>query len=141
VSTDINTAEQTPFEGSPVMNPIVESQQPAQATTEVIQEIQALDLEPAPRASEAVELVSPAFETAETVKPIETAKPIEVSKPAIDISQELQAAGLEWVQTDPTKTPIEQPAPSAPILGRKPRRSEAISAPEELVMVETRNHE
>ncbi len=88
-----------------------------------------------------IDSVSPTIEAVEFVKPIEAAKPIEVTKPAIDLSQELQAAGLEWVQTDPTKTPIEQPAPSAPILGRKPRRSEAISAPEELVMVETRNHE
>ena len=59
----------------------------------------------------------------------------------VDLSKELQAAGLEWVQTDPSKAPTEQPAPIAPILGRKPRRSEAVSAPEELVMVETRNHE
>ena len=59
----------------------------------------------------------------------------------IDLSQELQAAGLEWVQTDPQKGPVEQPAAIAPILGRKPRRSQAVSTPEELVMVETRNNE
>lgn len=144
VSTDIKAAEQAPLESPPVIAPSVESQQPVQTAPEVIKEIETVDAEPAPRAFEAAELLNPAVETpeaAETVKPIEVAKPIEVSKPGIDLSQELQAAGLEWVQTDPTKTPIEQPAPSAPILGRKPRRSEAISAPEELVMVETRNHE
>jgi hypothetical protein len=135
----MNAGEQTPLESPRLIDPTVAHQQPVQAGLEVTQEIKGE--EPNRTAVEAAEPVSPASEAAEFVKPIEAAKPIEVSKPAIDLSQELQAAGLEWVQTDPTKTPIEQPAPSAPILGRKPRRSEAISAPEELVMVETRNHE
>ncbi len=137
--TDLNAGEQTPLESPRLIDPTVEPQQAMQAGLEAIQEIKGV--EPNRAAVQVAEPFSPAIEAAEFVKPIEAAKPIEVTKPAIDLSQELQAAGLEWVQTDPTKTPIKQPAPSAPILGRKPRRSEAISAPEELVMVETRNHE
>jgi ribonuclease E len=72
--------------------------------------------------------------------PVGSLAPAAPPKP-VDLSKELQAAGLEWIQTDPSKATAEQPALTAPILGRKPRRSEAVSTPEELVMVETRNHE
>ncbi|MFZ9810507.1 MAG: Rne/Rng family ribonuclease [Burkholderiaceae bacterium] len=93
--------------------------------------------------SPTVALVPAASPQSSTPSPDRLEESVVTAPPArpVDLSKELQAAGLEWVQTDPSKAPTEQPAPIAPILGRKPRRSEAVSAPEELVMVETRNHE
>jgi ribonuclease E len=99
----------------------------------IVDQPSALEQDSEPRAAAPVPAVSPH-------SPVET---VVVAAPAspIDLSRELQAAGLEWVQTDPEKAPTEQPAAVAPILGRKPRRSQAVSTSEELVMVETRNNE
>jgi len=115
--------------GQPDLQSITAPAVPQPASAEIVLPEQAL----VPAASPQSPTPSP-DRLEESVVTAAPAKPV-------DLSKKLQAAGLEWVQTDPSKAPTEQPAPIAPILGRKPRRSEAVSAPEELVMVETRNHE
>ncbi len=57
------------------------------------------------------------------------------------LNQVLDAAGLQWVQTDPTKAPAEAVAKPPPQLGRKPRRNQASAESEPMVMVETRSSE
>ncbi|MFM1849969.1 MAG: hypothetical protein RL446_808 [Pseudomonadota bacterium] len=114
---------------------------------------------------------APAAETAPVVAPAAMAEPIVVAKPApvvteapaapatpapipapvavavtepVDpakLNQVLDAAGLQWVQTDPTKAPVEAVAEPAPQLGRKPKRSQQTAEAEPLVMVETRSSE
>ena len=53
----------------------------------------------------------------------------------------LDAAGLQWVQTDPNKAPVEAIAEPPPQLGRKPKRSQQTAESEPMVMVETRSSE
>ncbi|MFZ9244156.1 MAG: hypothetical protein ACO22S_03540, partial [Burkholderiaceae bacterium] len=114
---------------------------------------------------------APAAETAPVVAPAAVPEPIVVAKPApvvteapaappapvptpapvavavaepVDpakLNQVLDAAGLQWVQTDPTKAPAEAVAEPAPQLGRKPKRSQQATEAEPLVMVETRSSE
>ena len=69
--------------------------------------------------------------------PVPVAEPVDPAK----LSQVLDAAGLQWVQTDPTKAPVEAVAEPAPQLGRKPKRSQQTAEAEPLVMVETRSSE
>ncbi|MEN9829607.1 MAG: hypothetical protein RLZZ80_1101 [Pseudomonadota bacterium] len=69
--------------------------------------------------------------------PVPVAEPVDPAK----LNQVLDAAGLQWVQTDPTKAPVEAVAEPAPQLGRKPKRSQQTAEAEPLVMVETRSSE
>ena len=68
---------------------------------------------------------------------VAVAEPVDPAK----LNQVLDAAGLQWVQTDPTKAPAEAVAEPAPQLGRKPKRSQQATEAEPLVMVETRSSE
>ena len=56
------------------------------------------------------------------------------------IQQSLDQAGLQWVQTDPTKAVPEAVAETPPKLGRSPRRNTETAPQEPLVMVETRQN-
>jgi ribonuclease E len=56
------------------------------------------------------------------------------------LQQSLDLAGLQWVQTDPSKTVAEATAEPPPKLGRAPRRNTETAPQEPLVMVETRNN-
>lgn len=75
--------------------------------------------------------------------PVVATAPTPVATPAdpAQLNQVLDAAGLQWVQTDPTKAPAEAVAEPPPQLGRKPRRSQVASESEPMVMVETRSSE
>ena len=69
--------------------------------------------------------------------PLPVAEPVDPAK----LNQVLDAAGLQWVQTDPNKAPVEAIAEPPPKLGRKPRRNQQAAESEPMVMVETRSSE
>jgi hypothetical protein len=57
------------------------------------------------------------------------------------LQETLGAAGLQWVQTDPSKAMTEAVAEPPPKLGRAPRKPAPTATTEEsLVMVETRQN-
>jgi len=67
------------------------------------------------------------------------------SAPAIQVSEEslrqsLDAVGLQWVQTDPSKSSLEAMPEPPQKLGRAPRRNTDTAPQEPLVMVETRQN-
>jgi ribonuclease E len=74
-------------------------------------------------------------EVAPTPAPV--VEPVDPAK----LNQVLDAAGLQWVQTDPNKAPVEAIAEPPPQLGRKPKRSQQTGESEPMVMVETRSSE
>ncbi|MFZ9162490.1 MAG: ribonuclease E/G, partial [Burkholderiaceae bacterium] len=88
---------------------------------------------PAPVVTEA-----PAAPPAPVPTPAPVAVAVAVAEPVdpAKLNQVLDAAGLQWVQTDPTKAPAEAVAEPAPQLGRKPKRSQQATEAEPLVMVE-----
>lgn len=94
-------------------------------------------------AAPAVELVA-AAEASPSMEPIPAPAPVvaTVTAPAnpINLSSELQKAGLQLIET--SSTPAAAPAIEAPTqpLGRKPKPPVAISN-EPLQMVETQNRE
>jgi ribonuclease E len=69
--------------------------------------------------------------------PVPVAEPVDPAK----LNQVLDAVGLQWVQTDPNKAPVEAIAEPPPKLGRKPKRSQQTAETEPMVMVETRSSE
>ncbi|MEK9811773.1 MAG: Rne/Rng family ribonuclease [Bordetella sp.] len=154
-------AAQTEFESStpaieasePVTPAVTQDLVPAAAMPDALPSIKTASAPPAPVMLETnpakivvpeqtpVQSSSSSHQTVPSSPPAESVATAE-SFNHVDLSNKLQAAGLEWVQTDPSKTPTDHSAPiTPPIFGRKPRRSETLSAPEELFMVETRNHE
>lgn len=97
----------------------------------------AIEPAPAPQTAPAV-AEAKAAEPAAPVAPIAAAEPIRVSEETL--KQTLDQAGLQWVQTDPTKAPAEAVAEPPPKLGRAPRRNTETAPQEPLVMVETRQN-
>jgi hypothetical protein len=79
------------------------------------------------------------------VAPTPVAEPTPVAIAAAPISehsikQSLDDAGLQWVQTDPSKAMTEAVAEPPPKLGRAPRKNTETAPQEPLVMVETRQN-
>ncbi len=72
------------------------------------------------------------------IAPIAAPEPIRLSEEVL--KQNLDQAGLQWVQTDPNKAPAEAVAEPPPKLGRTPRRNTETAPQEPLVMVETRQN-
>ncbi|MBU3724255.1 MAG: Rne/Rng family ribonuclease [Burkholderiaceae bacterium] len=79
----------------------------------------------------------PVSEPIVTAAPV-AAAPIQVSEEAL--KKNLDEAGLQWVQTDPSKAVEEASAEPPPKLGRTPRRNTETAPQEPLVMVETRQN-
>ena len=93
------------------------------------------------------EAPSPSLQVSEAPSPSLRASEasVAIQPPPIQITEEtlkqtLEAAGLQWVQTDPNKAPTEALAEPPPRLGRAPRRQVDTAPQEPLVMVETRQN-
>ncbi len=121
VPAEASTAQTTPMAAPAAMPEPIVVAKPAPVVTEA----------PAAPAAPAAPMPIPAPVAAAVVEPVDPAK----------LNQVLDAAGLQWVQTDPTKAPAEAVAEPAPQLGRKPKRSQQVTEAEPLVMVETRSSE
>ena len=92
----------------------------------------------APVAAAPVAEATVAEATVETATVAEVIAPADLSAPALQES--LDQAGLQWVQTDPSKAVTEAVAEPPPRLGRAPRRNTETAPQEPLVMVETRHN-
>ena len=87
---------------------------------------------PAAQAETPVAAPAAAQTTAPEPTPVQAAvtkviEPADLSAPALQ--QSLDQAGLQWVQTDPSKAVAEAAAEPAPKLGRAPRRNTATAPP------------
>ena len=101
--------------------------------------------EPVPQAPVAASMAEPVAAPEAAVAPTPVAEPIPVAIAAAPISehsikQSLDEAGLQWVQTDPSKAMTEAVAEPPPKLGRAPRKNTETAPQEPLVMVETRQN-
>ncbi len=93
----------------------------------------------------AASMAEPVAAPEAAVAPTPVAEPIPVAIAAAPISehsikQSLDEAGLQWVQTDPSKAMTEAVAEPPPKLGRAPRKNTETAPQEPLVMVETRQN-
>jgi ribonuclease E len=95
--------------------------------------------------------ITPAAPSQITASPVTAPAPAPVAAPSVPapapiqvseetLRQSLNAAGLQWVQTDPEKSSSEAMPEPPPKLGRAPRRNTETAPQEPLVMVETRQN-
>ena len=95
--------------------------------------------------------IKPAAPSQITASPVTAPAPAPVAAPSVPapapiqvseetLRQSLNAAGLQWVQTDPEKSSSEAMPEPPPKLGRAPRRNTETAPQEPLVMVETRQN-
>jgi len=121
---------------SAVVHEPTETRKPAQAA----QPVEAIEPPQAPETPEppATPEASPRF----AVDPEPSVLPIAVAvSPAAPLEEDLEKAGLQWVQTDPEKAIAlsQDPAEPPPALGRRLKRAAPVSADEPLTMVETKS--
>jgi ribonuclease E len=90
----------------------------------------------APSAPIAVPTPAPAA----AITPARVEPPVVVKLSEEGLKETLNQVGLQWVQTDPNKAPVEAIAEPPPKLGRTPRKNTDTTAQEPLVMVETRHN-
>jgi hypothetical protein len=100
----------------------------------VVPETSAQEAVPAPATVPVAEVV-PEAKPESVVAPI---APIAVPVPEVDLTADLNQAGLVMIETTGAKPAVTPVATAAPVLGRKPKPPVVIAA-EPLQMVETRH--
>ena len=157
----------TPIEGAPIAEPAPTTIEPTTMMSMPVSEAPVVVQREgsAPRVETPVSVAAVAPEpSAQPIAPVQVAPvpvaPVPVatasvgaqpvvspspSAPAIQVSEEslrqsLDAVGLQWVQTDPSKSSLEAMPEPPQRLGRAPRRNTDTAPQEPLVMVETRQN-
>ena len=123
--------------------PAAQEREPAEGQP-AAQERESAELQPAVQVQAALPVQAALSVQAEAIilPPVATLPKVEtVQVDPKALEESLKQAGLEWVQTEPSKLSIEAPAEPPPVLGRKPRRQTLDQVAEPLVMVETRHAE
>ena len=129
------TAPQSPQEFIPIATAVDVTATPAAEMTAPLPEPAITPAAPSQITASPVTAPAPAPVAAPSVP---APAPIQVSEETL--RQSLNAAGLQWVQTDPEKSSSEAMPEPPPKLGRAPRRNTETAPQEPLVMVETRQN-